>query len=311
MDVPENLLVRQRRAITELVNGKATTVELQTLLQNPPPDGASSSLPAELVQQIVRSFTQAIFELTSGDAAAQICQIPSASACSGGLTFEDSGETTGKNKKKGRRGRYKKSKNSETWNKVSETQEDGGAWRKYGQKNILHSEHPRCYFRCTHKRDQGCRATKQVQRTSEGLYQTTYFGYHTCKDPQRFPRRKPAGGHVFSGDDAPNDHQTVLKAEKQMNLQQEEEDEDGGAIDTVKKEEETAQSEISVSKSGDNNNNNDDNNDKFYDDDNFIWGDIIGESSNYESSFYACSSTSFNDLDMGGVADFSTFFPPH
>lgn len=108
MDVPENLLVRQRRAITVLVNGKATTVELQTLLQNPPPDGASSSLPAELVQQIVRSFNQAIFELTSGDAAAQICQIPSASACSGGLTFEDSGETTGKNKKKGRRGRYKK-----------------------------------------------------------------------------------------------------------------------------------------------------------------------------------------------------------
>nr|GMC92917.1 probable WRKY transcription factor 70 [Ipomoea batatas] len=127
MDVPENLLVRQRRAITVLVNGKATTVELQTLLQNPPPDGASSSLPAELVQQIVRSFNQAIFELTSGDAAAQICQIPSASACSAGLTFEDSGETTGKNKKKGRRGRYKKSKNSETWNKVSETQEDGGA----------------------------------------------------------------------------------------------------------------------------------------------------------------------------------------
>nr|GMC94335.1 probable WRKY transcription factor 70 [Ipomoea batatas] len=225
MDVPENLLVRQRRAITVLVNGKATTVELQTLLQNPPPDGASSSLPAELVQQIVRSFNQAIFELTSGDAAAQICQIPSASACSGGLTFEDSGETTGK-----------------------------------------------CYFRCTHKRDQGCRATKQVQRTSEGLYQTTYFGYHTCKDPQRFPRRKPAADHVFSGDNAPNDHQTVLKAEKQMNLQQEEEDEDGGAIDTVKKEEETAQSEISVSKSPDNNNNNDDNNDKFYDDDNFIWG---------------------------------------
>ncbi|XP_019200224.1 PREDICTED: probable WRKY transcription factor 70 [Ipomoea nil] len=302
MDVPENLRLRRRRAITELLKGKASVVQLQTLLQNLPPDGASTLLSAELAQEICRSFTQAIFELTSGDAAAQICQIPSASACSGGLTFEDSGETTGTNKKKGRKGRYKKSKNSETWNKVSETQEDGGAWRKYGQKNILHSESPRCYFRCTHKRDQGCRATKQVQRTSEGLYQTTYFGYHTCKDPQRFPRRKT--DHVagaFSGD-APNDHQTMVEAaNKQMSLQEEEED--GGAIDTVKKEEETAQSEISISKSPDNN-------DKCYDDDdNFIWGDIIGESSNYDTSFYACSSTSFSDLDMGGVADFDTFFP--
>lgn len=42
----------------------------------------------------------------------------------------------------------------------------------------------RNYFRCTHKYDQGCQATKQVQRIEEEppLYRTTYYGHHTCKN---------------------------------------------------------------------------------------------------------------------------------
>lgn len=161
----------------------------------------------------------------------------------------------------------------------------------------------RCYFRCTHKKGQGCKATKQVQRTSDGLYQTTYFGYHTCKDSQRFPHQKT--DHVCSSADAPNDdQQSMLEAAKQLSLQEgstqdvdEDEDEDDGAIAAVK-EDETAQSEISVSKSPDNKN------DKCYGDDaNLIWGDIIGD---HDASFYACSSTSFNiDFDM----EFSNSFP--
>lgn len=41
----------------------------------------------------------------------------------------------------------------------------------------------RTYYRCTHKYDQGCPATKQVQRIQENppLYRTTYYGHHNCK----------------------------------------------------------------------------------------------------------------------------------
>jgi len=41
----------------------------------------------------------------------------------------------------------------------------------------------RNYYRCTHKHDQGCKATKQVQQIQEDppLYKTTYYGHHTCR----------------------------------------------------------------------------------------------------------------------------------
>lgn len=43
----------------------------------------------------------------------------------------------------------------------------------------------RHYYRCTHKFEQGCLATKQVQKTEEDplpMYNTTYYGRHTCKN---------------------------------------------------------------------------------------------------------------------------------
>ncbi|KAL6139019.1 hypothetical protein ACLB2K_064297 [Fragaria x ananassa] len=60
--------------------------------------------------------------------------------------------------------------------------DDGHAWRKYGQKQILNARHPRSYFRCSHKYEQGCKATKQVQKVEDdpSLFRTTYFGNHTC-----------------------------------------------------------------------------------------------------------------------------------
>ncbi|KAJ4833199.1 hypothetical protein Tsubulata_036583, partial [Turnera subulata] len=72
-------------------------------------------------------------------------------------------------------------KSSHTWTKESTILiNDGYAWRKYGQKVINNSEYPRNYFRCTYKYDQGCQATKQVQRVGEELYRTIYCGHHTC-----------------------------------------------------------------------------------------------------------------------------------
>ncbi|GAA0157795.1 hypothetical protein LIER_14982 [Lithospermum erythrorhizon] len=48
-----------------------------------------------------------------------------------------------------------------------------------------------CYFRCTHKFDQGCRAVKQVQKVDDqerSKYHTTYFGHHTCKNLTTAPQ---------------------------------------------------------------------------------------------------------------------------
>uniref|UniRef100_A0A3Q7IIH6 WRKY domain-containing protein n=1 Tax=Solanum lycopersicum TaxID=4081 RepID=A0A3Q7IIH6_SOLLC len=49
-----------------------------------------------------------------------------------------------------------------TIKEVSTLVDDGHVWRKYGQKEILNFPHPRNYYRCTCKFDQGCEATKQL-----------------------------------------------------------------------------------------------------------------------------------------------------
>lgn len=48
----------------------------------------------------------------------------------------------------------------------------------------------RNYYRCTHKFDQGCQATKQVQRTEDNppMYRTTYHGHHTCRNLLKSPQ---------------------------------------------------------------------------------------------------------------------------
>ncbi|EOA12792.1 hypothetical protein CARUB_v10025742mg [Capsella rubella] len=58
--------------------------------------------------------------------------------------------------------------------------EDLWSWRKYGKKEILGSLFPRSYFRCTHKFAQGCKATKQVQRsdTDPNMFTITYLSEH-------------------------------------------------------------------------------------------------------------------------------------
>ncbi|KMZ69087.1 hypothetical protein ZOSMA_222G00320 [Zostera marina] len=59
---------------------------------------------------------------------------------------------------------------------------DGYCWRKYGQKDILDSKHPRSYFRCSFFFSEGCLAKKLVQKSDEDLtiYLVTYSGEHTC-----------------------------------------------------------------------------------------------------------------------------------
>ncbi|KAK4803249.1 hypothetical protein SAY86_001452 [Trapa natans] len=55
--------------------------------------------------------------------------------------------------------------------------DDGYRWRKYGQKAVKNSSHPRSYYRCTHHT---CNVKKQIQRHANDpeIVITTYEGKH-------------------------------------------------------------------------------------------------------------------------------------
>ncbi|KAK8495543.1 hypothetical protein V6N13_016529 [Hibiscus sabdariffa] len=156
----QTLSSNKTRVIRELVQGQKCAAELQMIVDQEHSQQGSS--PEELVQKILTCFDQTISMMQDA------CNTPAPAAVS-----------------KDRRGCYKRKRGAETWTIVSDKMEDDHAWRKYGQKTILNSEHPRSYFRCKHKCDQGCRAIKQVQRTEDDdskMYHITYIGTHTCRD---------------------------------------------------------------------------------------------------------------------------------
>ncbi|KAG4175985.1 hypothetical protein ERO13_A11G221100v2 [Gossypium hirsutum] len=55
--------------------------------------------------------------------------------------------------------------------------DDGYKWRKYGQKVVKNTQHPRSYYRCT---QDNCRVKKRVERLAEDprMVITTYEGRH-------------------------------------------------------------------------------------------------------------------------------------
>ncbi|XP_047150493.1 probable WRKY transcription factor 70 [Vigna umbellata] len=188
----ESVSAQKKREIMEdLVKGHEAATELRLLLQNP--FGTEPSLSSHhLIAKVLRSFTQALTIINSS---------PLAPASADGLAHRNllfsgengpsvprsgncptSGDCSEKRSKKGGRGRYNRRKSLLTWTELSYTTDDNHAWRKYGQKKILNSEFPRGYFRCSHRYDKGCKATKQVQRDEQypQMYQTTYIGSHTC-----------------------------------------------------------------------------------------------------------------------------------
>ncbi|KAL9246682.1 hypothetical protein vseg_020187 [Gypsophila vaccaria] len=60
---------------------------------------------------------------------------------------------------------------------VEDVLDDGYKWRKYGQKSVKNSAHPRSYYRCTYHT---CNVKKQIQRHSRDTSTviTTYEGIH-------------------------------------------------------------------------------------------------------------------------------------
>ncbi|KAF2287986.1 hypothetical protein GH714_003733 [Hevea brasiliensis] len=185
---PEHLPSDRKKAIDELMKGREFANQLKAVLCDS--IGEDGSMPAEdLVVKILNSFTSTLSILNRAETD-EVSQFPASthvgSPCWDGRKSEDSGESSkSTSTRKDRRGCYKRRRTSHSWIKNSpELVDDGRAWRKYGQKVILNAKYPRNYFRCTHKFDQGCQATKQVQRTEEEppMYRTTYYGHHTCKN---------------------------------------------------------------------------------------------------------------------------------
>ncbi|PWA49616.1 WRKY domain-containing protein [Artemisia annua] len=84
---------------------------------------------------------------------------------------------------KSKRGCYIR-RSSWTSTNITSYTDDGHSWRKYGQKEIINATHKRNYYRCSHKFDQGCQATKQVQKIEDEppKYKITYNRHHTCKN---------------------------------------------------------------------------------------------------------------------------------
>uniref|UniRef100_A0A0A9DIL2 WRKY domain-containing protein n=1 Tax=Arundo donax TaxID=35708 RepID=A0A0A9DIL2_ARUDO len=80
--------------------------------------------------------------------------------------------------------------------------EDGYSWRKYGQKQVKHSEYPRSYYKCTHP---SCQVKKKVERSHEGhVTEIIYKGTHNHPKPPQQSRRPGAPPPVHPFGDAPD-----------------------------------------------------------------------------------------------------------
>ncbi|XP_031102161.1 WRKY DNA-binding transcription factor 70 [Ipomoea triloba] len=185
---PENSSANRKRAVDGLILGRNLTCQLREVLRNSSGEhGPPSKVVAEdLVVKILESFNEGISVIGSMDSD-EVSQPP----CDGRKSEDSSGSCKTTSALKDGRGCYKRRKTCETLIKDSQTLvDDGYAWRKYGQKVILNTPYPRNYYRCTHKFDQKCQATKQVQmiRENPALYRTTYNGNHTCLNFQKYPQ---------------------------------------------------------------------------------------------------------------------------
>uniref|UniRef100_A0A5B6YQB1 Putative WRKY transcription factor 70 n=1 Tax=Davidia involucrata TaxID=16924 RepID=A0A5B6YQB1_DAVIN len=222
---PENLTADREKAIGELVRGQEFANQLRVMLGKPTGDDGSSPSAEDLVLKVLGSFTETLSIFMNCSTSDEVSQVPAnthvGSPCWDARKSEDSGDSSKTSSaSKDRRGCYKRRKTAQTWTRLTPTLiDDGHAWRKYGQKVILNAKYPRNYYRCTHKYDQGCQATKQVQRTEDDIdtpmYRTIYNGDHTCKNLLKAPQiildstTTPRGSSIllsFGSNNKPNDN---------------------------------------------------------------------------------------------------------
>lgn len=78
---------------------------------------------------------------------------------------------------------------------IDRSSDDGYNWRKYGQKVVKGSEHPRSYYKCTHP---NCEVKKIFERSSYSgqIREIVYKGTHDHPKPQ--PSRRFSAGALMS-----------------------------------------------------------------------------------------------------------------
>ncbi|KAD7480302.1 hypothetical protein E3N88_03438 [Mikania micrantha] len=174
--------LNKKQLVETLSRGRNSAKKLQNLLRQKLNDDGLVSVD-DLVSEISQSFYCGLLVLNSCDSG-ELSRVPVSAHLSSACTGNTRRKTPAPNVK-GRRGGYKRRKTMDSRTVVSDTIEDGYAWRKYGQKEIMNSNFPRCYFRCTHKQVHGCKALKQVQRFEDDshMFHIMYFGQHTCQSP--------------------------------------------------------------------------------------------------------------------------------
>ncbi|KAL2457917.1 putative WRKY transcription factor 70 [Forsythia ovata] len=178
----------RKRLIDELTRGRESTNMLRVMLYKTQNDRGCKSLLSSknLIEKILDSFDKSLSILNSSKSN-EVYDVPEVKLrhCDG-RKLKDFSKRTNTSESESQIGCNKRRKSLET--QIRETHfasiQDCHAWRKYGQKFILNAQHPRSYFRCTNKYDQGCQATKLVQKIQDDppLFRTTYQGQHTCKN---------------------------------------------------------------------------------------------------------------------------------
>ncbi|KAM3313439.1 hypothetical protein ACQJBY_032809 [Aegilops geniculata] len=170
-DVPA---ARAAAAVNDLIEAREGATRLKGMLQE------QSSELTELMDGMLNKLSSALSALDTGCMAGA-----SASGSADGVIRARAESSTGRTRKRSFSRRLK----GFSGKRVTDTLVDGHIWRKYGQKEIQNSPHPRSYYRCTHKSDQGCNAKRQAQicETHPIKYDVTYYGEHTCKPPSNTP----------------------------------------------------------------------------------------------------------------------------
>ncbi|KAJ9539813.1 hypothetical protein OSB04_026319 [Centaurea solstitialis] len=183
----------KKRMVETLIRGRNSTRKLQNLFLGKVKDDGSVSVD-NLMMEMLGSFYGSLSLYSSCNSNSFSTSVPLSSPMANLASFSHRPPEVCNGKKpapppapaiKKGRGCYKR-RSMDPRTKVSDTIDDGYTWRKYGQKDILGSKFPRCYYRCTYKIDHGCKALKQVQKIEDeesNMFHITYFGDHTCPSP--------------------------------------------------------------------------------------------------------------------------------
>nr|QDC33363.1 transcription factor WRKY6 [Medicago sativa]UVJ69257.1 WRKY transcription factor 41-like protein [synthetic construct] len=183
----------QNTLINELIQGMDVAKRLKEDLRTPYSLGTRDSQ----VQMILSSYEKALQILRCNESTSKsqtvtpvITSLPESPASTNGSplsedfdgTFQDHQEVKNKSKKRKVAPKWMDQIRVSCDSSLEGPNEDGYNWRKYGQKDILGTKHPRSYYRCTFRNTQDCWATKQVQRSDEDptIFDITYRGKHTC-----------------------------------------------------------------------------------------------------------------------------------